>query len=84
MKWIPYFQRWLRRPEIESKDLDYAVHVTFSTPLGRTVLEWLFADYYMSTVATTDALKLAAHNGAREVIQQIIERFDRVENPEAK
>ena len=84
MKWVDKFFHWIRRREIESKDLDYAIHVTFSTPHGRMVLDWLFADYYMSTCGSTDALKLAAHNGAREVIQQIIERFDRIENPEAK
>jgi len=84
MTWTAYFQRWLKRPEIESDQLDYAVHVTFSTPHGKMVLEWLFADYYMTTCASSDSLQLAAHNGARELIQQIVKRYDRIENPEAK
>lgn len=73
--------RWLHRQPIEEKTLNEAVYMTFRTEFGQRTMNYLLDTYYFSICATNDAGDLAAHNGARAVLQDLIEKYDKAENP---
>lgn len=69
--------QWLRRKEQpEDERLNEAIKITFNTVQGHIVMEWLMVNYYFSVCPTDDALVLARHNGARALIQEILEKYD--------
>lgn len=75
--WLAH--KWQREPQ-PTLAQDY--QVTFSTPQGQRVLQHLFDHVYCTIYEGQDALAMAAHNGRRAVIHEILENLDLAESPE--
>ena len=77
------FSQWLNRKwhRAEGAELLHAYQVTFSTPHGQLVLQHLLNEIYCQTCPTLEPIALAAHNGRRSVVQEILENIDTAESP---
>ena len=71
-KWQPQDQQALLR----------AYLVTFSTPEGRQVLQHLLDRSYLTVCESTNPIDLAAHNGRRSVIHDLLINLDLAESPD--
>ena len=78
------FREWLSRKWSRQLDagLTESYRVVFSGLHGERVLEHLITSVYATVYEGKDSLELAAHNGRRSVVQEILEVIDRAEHPQ--
>ena len=73
-----FTQKW-RSDAPEQLLEDY--RLTFSSLHGQRVLQHLLDNVYCQICHSNDPEDLAAHNGRRSVVQEILENVDRAERP---
>ena len=65
----------------DSQDTMNAVAVTFSTPHGQAVMQYLLDNIYCTVYEGTDPYACMAHNARRAVIHELLRDIDFVANP---
>ena len=71
--------KWQARAPSE---LVNAYHAAFMSAPGRLVLQDLLDSVYCTIYEGNDPVTLAAHNGRRSVVHEILENIDIAENPD--
>ena len=84
---LQFIKKWLGRrwkdysPVHIGISIRNAYAVTFSGVYGELVLQHLVDSVYCTTYMGSDPILLAAHEGRRSVIQEILELLSEAENP---
>lgn len=81
MKFIRYLKN-LWHGEEDAKRIAKAYHNTFTSIDGAMVLEHLVNNVYATVCDTHDPIALAAHNGRRSVVQDILLNVEAARHPE--